>query len=257
MSECEGRRHRTKAHCGARDSRPGPSPELAALSRSTHFDWELALYDIAGSHAHAKALAAAGLSHGRRGDARCTRGSTASPAASPTARCGPVRTTKTCTARSSRRSSRDVGPELGGKLRAGRSRNDQIATLVRMYLLDHSRTIARDILRAHRRDRGAGRGAPRGDHARTHAPAARAAGAARPSPAGARAGRSCATSSGSATGRCAHRSRRTAGERSPARRSGSTRSSSRANSASRGRPRTRSTARRRATSSPSSRSSRR
>ncbi|HEX7834581.1 MAG TPA: argininosuccinate lyase, partial [Pseudolysinimonas sp.] len=38
----------------------GPSPELAALSRSTHFDWELALYDIAGSHAHAKALAAAG-----------------------------------------------------------------------------------------------------------------------------------------------------------------------------------------------------
>jgi argininosuccinate lyase len=42
---------------------------------------------------------------------------------------------------------RAVGPELGGKLRAGRSRNDQIATLVRMYLLDHSRTIARDILR--------------------------------------------------------------------------------------------------------------
>ncbi|MCU1417114.1 MAG: argH, partial [Schumannella sp.] len=38
----------------------GPSPELVALSRSTHFDWDLALYDIAGSHAHAKALAAAG-----------------------------------------------------------------------------------------------------------------------------------------------------------------------------------------------------
>ena len=39
----------------------GPSPELEALSRSTHFDWRLTLYDIAGSHAHAKALAAAGL----------------------------------------------------------------------------------------------------------------------------------------------------------------------------------------------------
>ena len=38
----------------------GPSPELAALSRSTHFDWRLAAYDLAGSHAHAKALAAAG-----------------------------------------------------------------------------------------------------------------------------------------------------------------------------------------------------
>ncbi|MDO8382745.1 MAG: argininosuccinate lyase, partial [Microbacterium sp.] len=38
----------------------GPSPELAALSRSTHFDWVLAPYDIAGSKAHATALAAAG-----------------------------------------------------------------------------------------------------------------------------------------------------------------------------------------------------
>ena len=38
----------------------GPSPELAALSRSTHFDWVLAPYDIAGSKAHAAALAAAG-----------------------------------------------------------------------------------------------------------------------------------------------------------------------------------------------------
>ena len=35
-----------------------------------------------------------------------------------------------------------VGPELGGKLRAGRSRNDQIATLVRLYLRDHAARIA-------------------------------------------------------------------------------------------------------------------
>lgn len=27
-----------------------------------------------------------------------------------------------------------TGPELGGRLRAGRSRNDQIATLIRSYL---------------------------------------------------------------------------------------------------------------------------
>src|SRR5690606_8927371 len=38
----------------------GPAPELAELSRSTHFDWILAPYDIAGSHAHATALEAAG-----------------------------------------------------------------------------------------------------------------------------------------------------------------------------------------------------
>ncbi len=34
-----------------------------------------------------------------------------------------------------------LGPDLGGKLRAGRSRNDQVATLFRMYLRDHARTI--------------------------------------------------------------------------------------------------------------------
>ena len=34
-----------------------------------------------------------------------------------------------------------VGAELGGRLRAGRSRNDQIATLVRMYLRDALRAV--------------------------------------------------------------------------------------------------------------------
>ena len=39
----------------------GPSPELDALSRSTHFDWRLAPYDLAGSHAHANVLHKAGF----------------------------------------------------------------------------------------------------------------------------------------------------------------------------------------------------
>ena len=34
----------------------GPSPELEALSRSTHFDWRLAPYDLDGSRAHTRAL---------------------------------------------------------------------------------------------------------------------------------------------------------------------------------------------------------
>jgi argininosuccinate lyase len=34
-----------------------------------------------------------------------------------------------------------AGPELGGRLRAGRSRNDQVATLVRMYLRDAARRL--------------------------------------------------------------------------------------------------------------------
>ena len=39
----------------------GPSPELEALSRSTHFDWRLTPYDLAGSRAHARVLHGAGL----------------------------------------------------------------------------------------------------------------------------------------------------------------------------------------------------
>ena len=40
-----------------------------------------------------------------------------------------------------RRLTEIVGTELGGRLRAGRSRNDQIATLIRMYLRDALRQV--------------------------------------------------------------------------------------------------------------------
>ena len=39
-----------------------------------------------------------------------------------------------------------AGAELGGRLRAGRSRNDQVATLVRMYLREHARSVADRVL---------------------------------------------------------------------------------------------------------------
>jgi argininosuccinate lyase len=39
-----------------------------------------------------------------------------------------------------------AGPDLGGKLRAGRSRNDQIATLFRMWLRDAARQVAAGTL---------------------------------------------------------------------------------------------------------------
>ncbi|MCR2809977.1 MULTISPECIES: argininosuccinate lyase [unclassified Microbacterium] len=124
----------------------GPAPELAALSRSTHFDWDLALYDIAGSHAHAKALAAAGYLNADEEtamhaglDALAQRivDGTLLPGPNDEDVHGALEQALIVA----------VGSELGGKLRAGRSRNDQIATLIRMYMLDHSRTIARDILR--------------------------------------------------------------------------------------------------------------
>ncbi|GAA4669077.1 argininosuccinate lyase [Frondihabitans cladoniiphilus] len=119
----------------------GPSPELAALSKSTQFDWQLAPYDIAGSRAHAKALAAAGYL-----DETELRGMLDS-----LDRLADGVADGTLTAADSdedvhsaleRHLMTIAGPELGGKLRAGRSRNDQIATLVRLYLRDHGRSIA-------------------------------------------------------------------------------------------------------------------
>ncbi len=145
MSNAKGDGTNEGALWGARFA-AGPSPELAALSRSTHFDWDLALYDIAGSHAHAMALAAAGYlspeeevaMHGGLDIlARGITDGTLLPGPHDEDVHGALEQALIAA----------VGPELGGKLRAGRSRNDQIATLVRMYLLDHSRTIARDILR--------------------------------------------------------------------------------------------------------------
>ena len=145
MSDPKGDGTNEGALWGARFA-TGPSPELATLSRSTHFDWDLALYDIAGSHAHAKALAAAGyltpdeehrMHEGLDGLARGIVDGTLRPRPADEDVHGALEQALIVA----------IGPELGGKLRAGRSRNDQIATLVRMYLLDHSRTIARDILR--------------------------------------------------------------------------------------------------------------
>ena len=123
----------------------GPSPELTALSRSTHFDWQLAPYDIAGSRAHARALAAAGYLD----DAELTGMIEALDRLEDDVATGAFAAQET---------DEDVhsalergligiaGVELGGKLRAGRSRNDQIATLVRLYLRDHGASVARLVV---------------------------------------------------------------------------------------------------------------
>ena len=39
-----------------------------------------------------------------------------------------------------------IGPEVGGRLRAGRSRNDQVATQLRMYLRDQARLLGAAVL---------------------------------------------------------------------------------------------------------------
>jgi argininosuccinate lyase len=123
----------------------GPSPELEALSRSTHFDWRLALYDIAGSHAHAKALAAAGyLTPGD--EAEIHRGLDVLAQRWTDGELLPDASDEDVHGALERLLLEEVGPEVGGRLRAGRSRNDQIATLFRAFLLDHSLVIGRMVL---------------------------------------------------------------------------------------------------------------
>jgi len=123
----------------------GPSPELDALSRSTHFDWRLGLYDIAGSHAHAKALGAAGLLTADE-EAELHRGLDALAQRFTDGSLRPDPSDEDVHGALERLLIEEVGPDVGGKLRAGRSRNDQIATLFRCYLLDHSVTVAGLVL---------------------------------------------------------------------------------------------------------------
>lgn len=145
MSEAQSHGTNSGALWGARFA-SGPSPELAVLSRSTHFDWALAGYDIAGSHAHATALTAAGYLTADEAE-RMHAGLDAVAAAVRDGSLLPAPTDEDVHGALEAALIAEVGADLGGKLRAGRSRNDQIATLVRLYLLDHAAVIARDILR--------------------------------------------------------------------------------------------------------------
>ena len=115
------------------------------LSRSTQFDWRLAAQDIAGSRAHARALLAAGLLTDQEaadmdaGLAELLRRVTAGEfVAAPT--------DEDVHGALERGLKEIVGPELGGRLRAGRSRNDQIATLIRSYLRQEIRGLAVEVI---------------------------------------------------------------------------------------------------------------
>ncbi|TFB95457.1 argininosuccinate lyase [Cryobacterium sp. HLT2-28] len=123
----------------------GPSPELAKLSKSTQFDWPLAPYDIRGSRAHARALAAAGYLTGDELTAMVA-GLDELADAVASGRFQPAETDEDVHSSLERGLIDIVGVELGGKLRAGRSRNDQVATLVRMLLRDKAVTISAHVI---------------------------------------------------------------------------------------------------------------
>ncbi len=122
----------------------GPSEAMFALSKSTQFDWRLALHDIAGSRAHALALHAAGLL--TDDEALAMDAGLAELARRVGAGEFVAAPTDEDVHGALERGLKDVvGAELGGRLRAGRSRNDQIATLIRSYLRSEIRLIAQDL----------------------------------------------------------------------------------------------------------------
>src|SRR5690606_11381830 len=117
----------------------GPSDALARLSVSVQFDWRLAPYDLMGSRAHARVLNRAGLLT----DDELERMLGALDDLEEACRSGEFRPT---VADEDVHTALERGllerlGSLGGKLRAGRSRNDQVATDLRLYLRDHARQI--------------------------------------------------------------------------------------------------------------------
>ncbi len=113
---------------------------VARLSRSIQFDWRLAKYDIDGTLAHIKALQSAGYLNlaelkklekdlvelAKRVELGSFQAKPSDEDVHSALERGLIEIS---------------GGELGGKVRAGRSRNDQIATLIRTYLLDQSDVI--------------------------------------------------------------------------------------------------------------------
>jgi argininosuccinate lyase len=117
----------------------GPAEALARLSVSVHFDWRLAPYDLLGSKAHARVLHRAGLLDAEELAKMLAaldelRDEVAAGTFRPRVEDEDVHTAL-------ERGLLEKLGTLGGKLRAGRSRNDQVATDLRLYLRDHARLV--------------------------------------------------------------------------------------------------------------------
>ncbi|MCL2482868.1 MAG: argininosuccinate lyase [Propionibacteriaceae bacterium] len=135
----------TQGHLWGGRFTTGPSQVMFALSQSTQFDFRLALLDLQGSSAHAKALHAAGLltdaeEHdllkGIEHLAENVRSGSFVPQDGDEDVHGALE----------RGLTELIGPDLAGRLRAGRSRNDQIATLIRLYLRQALDTLQTGVL---------------------------------------------------------------------------------------------------------------
>jgi argininosuccinate lyase len=121
-----------------------PASAMAALSASIHFDWRLAKYDLRASKAHARTLRAANLLDDEQLEQILAalvelESAVSNGSFMPTIDDEDVHTAL-------ERGLLERLGELGGALRAGRSRNDQVATDLRLCLKDEARSLANMIL---------------------------------------------------------------------------------------------------------------
>ncbi|MFM2127826.1 MAG: hypothetical protein RIQ86_339 [Actinomycetota bacterium] len=118
----------------------GPAESVFALSRSVHFDYRLAPYDLRSSLAHLFVLESSGLIDKRDAEkiAKVLRELMAEVSNGDFG----INENDEDIHSALERAMMDRIGETGGKLRAGRSRNDQVATDLRLFAIDHMLHIA-------------------------------------------------------------------------------------------------------------------
>jgi len=121
-----------------------PADAVFALSRSVHFDWRLAPYDLRSSLAHLSVLKSNGLLENSVATAIAQalhelQNEVAS------GKFVAIATDEDVHSALERGLTEKLGA-IGGSLRAGRSRNDQVATDLKLYAIDHMVEVAQQLL---------------------------------------------------------------------------------------------------------------
>jgi len=123
----------------------GPADAVFALSRSVHFDWRLALYDLRSSLAHLEILESSGL---LTTDVAAQIRGALKELISEVAegKFVAIASDEDVHSALERGLTEKLG-DIGGSLRAGRSRNDQVTTDLRLYAIDHMLEVAAQIIK--------------------------------------------------------------------------------------------------------------
>lgn len=121
-----------------------PSPELTRFSRSDPRNFAMAPYDLRGSRAHVRELYRSGILDADELD-RFLESLDAIESDVATGTERPTQTDEDVHTFLERLLIERMGPD-GGKIRAGRSRNDQAANDLRLYMRDKVRTITSQLI---------------------------------------------------------------------------------------------------------------